>query len=430
MRINVHDFSGHPFQVQLSRELAARGHDVLHGYSTQFVTGHGRLAVEADDPETLRIEGITCDRPMIKYSPVGRTRFEMSYARAWTHALESEQFDLVVACNVPLFSLAAVQTYFTARKQPWILWHQDLYSLGVGAECSRKLPAALAGPTRRGVERVECAQVRGASGVVAITDAMVEQYRAWGIERTDGVHVIPNWAPLDDIVPGERDNAWTRRHGLPTGPVRLMYAGTLGRKHNPLLLLDILDATKARGVDAILVVASEGQGADDLAAAANGRRDVRMVGFQPAEDFGDMLAGADAVVALLEPDAATFSVPSKVLSYLSAGKPIVALMPEGNPAAVDVAATGGFVGTPDAAGAAGAARWLAEADPDTLRMVGRRARRTAEERFDVGRIADRFEVVFDEALGLSRVPTLRRRAAAVAGNRVPASKGSPARVAV
>ena len=30
MRILVHDFSGHPFQMQLSRELARRGHDVLH----------------------------------------------------------------------------------------------------------------------------------------------------------------------------------------------------------------------------------------------------------------------------------------------------------------------------------------------------------------------------------------------------------------
>jgi len=30
MRIGIHDFSGHPFQVQLSRELASRGHEVVH----------------------------------------------------------------------------------------------------------------------------------------------------------------------------------------------------------------------------------------------------------------------------------------------------------------------------------------------------------------------------------------------------------------
>jgi len=45
MRVLIHDFSGHPFQAQLSRNLASRGHDVLHQYSSQYVTGHGRLTV-------------------------------------------------------------------------------------------------------------------------------------------------------------------------------------------------------------------------------------------------------------------------------------------------------------------------------------------------------------------------------------------------
>ena len=33
MHIQVHDFSGHPFQAELSRELATRGHSVDHVYS-------------------------------------------------------------------------------------------------------------------------------------------------------------------------------------------------------------------------------------------------------------------------------------------------------------------------------------------------------------------------------------------------------------
>ena len=32
MKIIVHDYAGHPFQVQLSRRLASRGHEVLHLY--------------------------------------------------------------------------------------------------------------------------------------------------------------------------------------------------------------------------------------------------------------------------------------------------------------------------------------------------------------------------------------------------------------
>jgi colanic acid biosynthesis glycosyl transferase WcaI len=393
MRITVHDYSGHPFQVQLSRELARRGHSVLHEYSSQYVTGHGKLTVTAGDPRSLRIEAVQARRPIRKYDPLARMRFELSYARAWRRRLERDRADVIVACNVPLFALAAVRRYLTRSGRPWVFWHQDIYSLGVAAEIDRKLPAPVAAPLRRWTDGLERRQVRSARRVVAIGDAFVRQYESWGLP-TSHVDVIPNWAPLDELVPGSRDNAWARERGLPTEPVRLLYAGTLGRKHNPLLLLELLDAARARGVDAMLVVCSEGVGADELAAVAGNRPDVRIFGYQPAERFAEVLASADVMVALLEPDAAAFSVPSKVLSYLAAGRPTIALVPEGNPAAHDVCTAGGFVAPPNKRGAHSASEWLAgtvAAGPDSLPHLGRRARQLAERRFDITAITDRFE---------------------------------------
>lgn len=401
MRLNVHDFSGHPFQVQLSRELAARGHSVLHEYSTQYVTGRGNLTVDPGDPSTLRIEGVQASQPILKYDPIGRMRFERSYAQAWQERLDREHHDAIVVCNVPLFTLAAMRRYFERKGQPWVFWHQDIYSLGVSAEIDRKLPAPVGAPLRRWVDGLERKQVRSARRVVAIGDEFVRQYRRWKLP-TEHVDVIPNWAPLDDLVPGERDNAWAREQQLPTNSVRLLYAGTLGRKHNPLLLLDVLDAARARGVDAALVVCSEGVGADALAAAAGDRPDVRVLGYQPASRFAEVLASADAMIALLEPDAAAFSVPSKVLSYLSAGRPIIALVPEGNPAAGDVRSAGGFVDAPTETGARNAADWLARTtaeDAGALALLGKQARAVAEDKFDIEAIADRFEHILGAAVG-------------------------------
>jgi len=411
MRVHLHDFSGHPFQAELSRALAARGHDVLHAYSAQFVTGHGLLSWQPGDAPSLRFESLTADSPMVKYSPLGRTRFELAYARAWQQQLDREPADVVVACNVPLFALARMRRYFAERRQPWVFWHQDIYSLGVAGEAARKLPAPAAELISRQAQRIERAQVASADAVVAIGDGFLDQYRTWGVP-TDHVRVIPNWAPLDHLVPGPRDNAWAARNGLPSEPVRLLYAGTLGRKHNPLLLLDMLDAARERGVDALLTVVSEGVGADDLAAAAAGRSDVRLLGYQSAQDLPEVLASADAVVALLEPDAAQFSVPSKVLSYLSAGRPIVALVPAANPSALDVQAAGGFVGEPSKEGAQAAGDWLAEVarDPEGLLTLGKRSRALAESRFDIDRITDEFETVLAAASGLPVVPAPLPRA--------------------
>jgi colanic acid biosynthesis glycosyl transferase WcaI len=49
-RILVHDYSGHPFQAELSRSLARRGHDVLHLSFRQFQTPKGDLVAKPDDP--------------------------------------------------------------------------------------------------------------------------------------------------------------------------------------------------------------------------------------------------------------------------------------------------------------------------------------------------------------------------------------------
>jgi colanic acid biosynthesis glycosyl transferase WcaI len=400
MRVNLHDFSGHPFQAQLSRNLAGRGHDVLHEYSSQYVTGHGRLEVGPDDPDNLRIEAVAARVPMVKYSPLARTRFELAYADAWRTRVERSHFDVIVACNVPLFSLARMRRFFASRNQPWVLWHQDVHSLGVAGEANRRLPKPVAALVRSRVEGIERAQVASATGVVAIGEPFLDQYARWGLAHKN-VHVIPNWAPIDELTPGERDNPWARRQNLPAGPIRLMYAGTLGRKHNPLLLLELLDGVKARGLDATLIVVSEGIGADDLADAARGRDDVRILGYQPAEDLSDVLASADVMIALLEPDAAQFSVPSKVLSYLSVGRPIIALVPEGNPCAADVVASGGCVGAPTPAGAHVAAEWLAAkaADPAGLVTIGIQARNLAITRFNIDRIGSQFETILAEAAG-------------------------------
>ncbi|TAM93142.1 MAG: glycosyltransferase WbuB [Jatrophihabitans sp.] len=398
--MNLHDYSGHPFQAQLSRYLAGHGHEVVHTYCAQYVTGHGRLTRAAGDPRGLEFEGLRAGVDLVKYSPWRRARFELGYARSWQRFLAARgPFDLVVACNVPLLSLDRMRAHFGRTGQRWALWHQDIYSMGMAAEVRRILPRPLAGLARRVLERAEAMQVASADAVVAIEQAFAAKYREWGLDVAP--YVEPNWAPLEDITPRPRDNGWARTHGLPTAPVRLLYAGTLGRKHNPALLLGVLDRCRERGADAHLTVVSEGVGADDLRGLAAGRPDVRILGYQPASQFPDVLGSADVVLTLLEPDAARYSVPSKVLSYLCAGRTVVGLMPVGNPAAADVLAAGGHVCAPTGYGAAEAGDWIAAhaAVPRAFADRGRRARRLAEERFAIEAIGRRFEQVFAAAAG-------------------------------
>ena len=409
LRIQVHDFGGHPFQAELSRALAARGLVVEHAYSPQYGS-KGALELRPGDPETLSFRQIVAPQQFEKYSPTGRLRFERSFASAWIEQLESSKPDLVIACNVWLFALHRFSRWARQTDQPYVLWHQDVYALALGEQLGNRVPHVplLSAPLVHGgtrlFTRLERDIVKSARRVVAIDDAFVREYETWGLD-TSHVEVIPNWAPIDEIVPHERDNAWGAANLGDPKRFRLHYAGTLGAKHNPLLLIDLVEALRQRGVDAELTVVSEGEGAELLAQTAAARPaiadHVHLRPFQPLEQLSQVLGSGDVLVALLEPEASRFSIPSKVLSYFAAGRPVLGIMPADNPAAVDIESVGGCVVEPDQDGMATAVAWLEalSQDPQRSAELGRRGRELAVQRFGIDTIAKRFMAVIEDAAG-------------------------------
>jgi glycosyltransferase involved in cell wall biosynthesis len=112
----------------------------------------------------------------------------------------------------------------------------------------------------------------------------------------------------------------------------------------------------------------------------------------------EVLASADVLVAVLEPEAGAFSVPSKILSYLCAARPLLASVPGDNLAARVVERSGGGVVVPpgDTPAFLSAAETLLD-EPSRRVELGGRARAYAEAAFDIDAVAGRFEAVLDGA---------------------------------
>ena len=119
-----------------------------------------------------------------------------------------------------------------------------------------------------------------------------------------------------------------------------------------------------------------------------------LLDYVPYADFPRVLGVADVTLVLLEEEAGTFSVPSKVLAYLAAGRPVVAAMPADNLATTTVARAGaGVVTRPGdhAAFAEAVADLLADDERRAAAGAGARAHATAT--FDIEVIADRIGAV-------------------------------------
>ena len=250
--------------------------------------------------------------------------------------------------------------------------------------------------------------------IVAISEDFVWQLAAWRVERRQ-VSVIENWAPKSTAKTSERDNAWSREHGLSDKRV-VLYTGTIGMKHNPDLLLAAADGLKSVH-GAKVVVVSEGKYAEYVkkCAANRGLDNIAVLPFQPFDRYGDVLASSEVAVAMIEPDAADYSVPSKVLSYLRAGRPIVLAASSTNLAAKTVlrAEAGRVVSPGDRAGFVSAIAELL-ANADQREALGASAKKYANEHFDIGPTADKFEAVFRTAVEGRRCRMTPRASAAQA----------------
>jgi colanic acid biosynthesis glycosyl transferase WcaI len=388
---------------------------VLHLHCGSVRTGKGAVDVE-DDP-LLRIEGVTLGREFARYSPWTRLRQEREYGLKASARIREFRPDVVLSANTPLFAQKRLLAETRLLGSRFVFWQQDLLGIGARRVLERRLGRLGAAIGNRFVA-LERSLLLESDAVAVISDGFLPALERLGIPR-DKVSVIENWAPIDELPLRPRANTWAREHDL-IGKRVVLYSGTLGLKHDPEAIAQIARHF-SKDEDVEVVVVSEGRGADWLRQRRDeeGLAKLRLLPFQPYAVLPEVLASGDVLLTLLEADAGAFSVPSKVLSYLCAGRALLAAVPSDNLAAEVVRRSGGGVLVEpgdETELVAGAARLLA--DEGFRAEAGSRARRYAEEHFDIATIADRFETILDpgeQSGGQNATKVLQRRRSEVSG---------------
>lgn len=387
MRILVADNSGHPFQAQLSRSLAVRGYDVLHMFSASFETPKGDLQRRETDPPTLQFAGVELAGRIDKHNPLARRAQDVRTALRYNEIIEEFRPEVSIMSNQPIDTLERIVPTLKKIDSSFIFWAQDLYGEAI-SRIFRSKWFGIGSLIGKHYTRREGKLLRLADQIVAISsDFLPILTRKLGVDARR-ITVIENWAPLEDIPILERDNSWANAN-MPVSGFRIVYSGTLGAKHDPNALIEL-----AVGVENChLIVFSQGRGAQSIADSAKERGLVN-VSVRDWLDFSDLpnaLAGADLLVVLLEPDAGVFSVPSKVLTYLCTGRPILGSINANNLAAKIIGGAGaGITCQPgDYSALVAAARHLTS-DREAARAAGTAARRYAESTFDIETITDKF----------------------------------------
>ncbi|MDA7850105.1 glycosyltransferase family 4 protein [Porticoccaceae bacterium] len=390
MNIIIHDYAGHPFQVELSRNLASRGHHVTHIYFAGDRGPKGNMKLLMTDSDTLSIEAVG-SQDYSKTNFMLRRRGDIRYGKLVADRIREISPDIVFSGNTPTETQEFILGACIRENCKFVYWCQDFYSIAARTLLKKKL-GVLGAAIGSYYTYLERRQMRSSDHVVLITDKFSTQTKEWGIDQKK-VSVIPNWGAINEIDMLPKSSVWASQQDLDEGRLRALYSGTLGLKHNPELLR--LLAQEIGELETIVV--ASGVGVDELREHKKMPENLKLLPLQPFSKFSEVLASADVLLAIIEKDAGNFSVPSKILSYLCAGRAIVLAAPRGNLAAEIIRSTGSgiVVDSNDSVGFVKAVRQILE-DKDLRKSMGKAGRKYAEENFGIDLVTDKFERIVDK----------------------------------
>lgn len=392
MKILVHDYSGHPPQIRVSRELSRLGHEVLYLYAKMNQTPNGNLTEEKSQQGSFHITGIESKTAFQKHHYFRRQFQEILYSKPLLKAVREFGPDLAVCSDTPLFPLNTLRGYCASAHIPFVLWMMDIRSFSIRNWISKRLPI-LGSLIGTGFVKFEEYIARRSDYIISISDDFCKTLAQWRIPP-DQHDVLPLWAPLDEIPVRPKDNVWSRRYRL-SHTTNIIYAGTLGLSHSASHFVEMAKHF-ARRSNVRIVVITEGPNASYLMNEKNVHHleNLIILKYQPYHVLPDVFGSADVLLAVLNDEAAAHSAPGKVLSHLCAGKPQFAIMPRRNSMArVILESDSGIIVDPvDVDGILSTLERLVDA-PETRMKMGRKARMYAERKFDIERIGKDFEAL-------------------------------------
>lgn len=176
----------------------------------------------------------------------------------------------------------------------------------------------------KALRAVERFGYRRANALAVICDTFKEHCIARGA-KAENVEVIPNWIDLNEIQPSLRNNAFRERLGLNDSHFVILYAGTVGWVSGAGVMLEA--AVRLRDLCNVRIVfVGEGPLVLELKkqAQALGLDNVVFSPFQLREILPQVQAMSDVSVVTLRAGKGRASVPSKVLGYMAAARPVLA----------------------------------------------------------------------------------------------------------
>ncbi|HJS98193.1 MAG TPA: glycosyltransferase family 4 protein [Terriglobales bacterium] len=389
---------------ELARHWAAAGHDV------RVLTGFPNHPTGVLHPEyRSRFWRLVCREQMDGVRVIRSWLMPLPNRKAHERMLNYSSFcfsgcltgsfvprpDVVIATSPQL--LVGICGWWISRMKnvPFVLeirdlWPESLAAVGVGS--GRSL-------LHRGLARLAGFLYGACDHLVVVTPAFKEHIaREWGVPAQK-ISVVPNGVETELFSPGSGGDAVRAELGL-QGRFVVSYIGTLGMAHDLGAVLDAAGKCAGSMPNVEFLLVGEGADKERLIVQARERQlpNVRFLPQQPRTRIPALVAASDAcLVTLRRSDVFKTVIPSKMLEFMSCGRPII-LAVEGQASDLLNSAGAGICIPPQEPASIVNAIQKLMVNPDLCRRLGKNGRRFIEQNLSRSQTSEAYIRVLEPIL--------------------------------
>ena len=377
---------------ELARHLVDFGHQVtIIASPVSYLTGTAKARIRWKDRQVDE-RGVEIIRaytlPALHRSFVWRVFSFLSFmVSSFLIGLSVKKVDLVWGTTPPIFQGVTAWLLARLKRVPFLFEVRDLwpaFAIAVGVLKNRALI--------RLSEWLEKFIYRRADHIVVNSPGFIEHVKLRGGKKID---LIPNGADPEMFDPQLGGEDFRNQHNLGMDFV-VLYAGAHGLSNDLGVVLEAANLLKTeKGLRFVLVGDGKEKPALMNQAASRNLTNVLFIPPAPKTEMPQVLAGADACIAILKPiELYKTTYPNKVFDYMAAGKAVLLVIDGVVRELVEQAGAGIFVEPGNPAALASAVRQLMQ-NPGDAEKMGQAGRFYIENMFSRTQIASQFNLLLE-----------------------------------
>lgn len=314
-----------PFNAALCEYLVSRGHNVTMLTTFSYYPQWKKRPEDAGQPfRRETINGVNVIR-VWHYVPQNvssarRILHEASFlATSLLASLSLEKIDRAVVVSPPLGLGVTAWLFSRIKNVPFIFHVQDLQP-DAAVSLGMLKPSLLT----RLLYKLEAFAYRKASKISGISQGMIKAFKSKGVPPEKIVH-FPNGVKMSADTASLPRGLFRQRLNIAPETCIATYSGNLGKKQGLDILLDVAEKLVSQPIR--IIICGDGAQRQELAQLATKRnlQNVSLLPLQDDKEYREMQI--DTTISLITQQKGTgqFFFPSKLLSALVFGKPVIAV---------------------------------------------------------------------------------------------------------